>query len=111
MKTLHFISSNSCFVSTHVVVRFTHDYRDFVAGNDYAILIQIPDLFKWQPLKNVFLTLHCSGPGGSLTALKPTRKHLQLSTDNKKDNLLLQNAFKRSKEPSYWCAQGGVYGK
>ena len=37
MKTLHFISLNDCFVSIHVVVRFTHAYRDFVADNDYAI--------------------------------------------------------------------------
>ena len=41
MKTLHFISLNNCFVSIHVVVRFTHAYRDFVADNDYAIFIQI----------------------------------------------------------------------
>ena len=46
---------NSCFVSIHVVVRFTHAYRDFVADNDYAIFIQIPGLFKRQRLKNVFL--------------------------------------------------------
>ena len=38
MKTLHFISLNSCFVSIHVVVRFTLAYQDFVAINDYAIL-------------------------------------------------------------------------
>ena len=37
MKTLHFISLNYFFVSIHVVVRFTHAYRDFVADNDYAI--------------------------------------------------------------------------
>ena len=36
MKTLHFISFNNCFVSIHVIVRFTHAYRDFVADNDYA---------------------------------------------------------------------------
>ena len=58
MKTLHFISLNSFFVCMHVVVRFTHAYRDFVADNDCAILIQIPGLFKRQRLKNVFLTLH-----------------------------------------------------
>ena len=58
MKTLHFISLNNCFVSIHVVVRFTHAYRDFVADNDYAICIQILGLFKRQRLKNVFLTLH-----------------------------------------------------
>ena len=58
MKTLHFISLNNCFVSIHVYVRFTHAYRDFVADNDYAILIQIPGLFKRQRLKNVFLALH-----------------------------------------------------
>ena len=40
MKTLHFISLNIFFVSIHVVVRFTHAYRDFVADNDYAIFIQ-----------------------------------------------------------------------
>ena len=58
MKTLHYISLNKCFVSIHVVVRFTHAYGDFVADNDYAIFIQIPGLFKYQRLKNVFLTLH-----------------------------------------------------
>ena len=58
IKTLHFISLNNCFVGIHVVVRFTHAYRYLVADNDYAIFIQIPDLFKCQRLKNVFLTLH-----------------------------------------------------
>ena len=58
MKTLHFISSNSYFVSMHVVVRFMHNCRNFVADNDYAAFIQIPGLFKRQRLKNVFLTLH-----------------------------------------------------
>ena len=58
MKTLHFISLNSCFNSIHVVVRFAHAYRDLVADNNYAIFIQIPCLFKRQRLKNVFLTLH-----------------------------------------------------
>ena len=58
MKTLHFISLNNFFVSIHVVVTFTHAYRDFVADNDYAIFIQIPGLFKRQRLKNVILTLH-----------------------------------------------------
>ena len=57
MKTLHFISLNNCFVSIHVVVRFTHAYRDFVADYDYAIFIQIPGLFTCQRLENVFLTL------------------------------------------------------
>ena len=42
MKTLHFISLNNCFVSIHVVVRFTHAYRDFVADNDYAIFNSNP---------------------------------------------------------------------
>ena len=46
------------FISIHVVVRFPHDYRDFIADNVYAISIQIPGLFKCQSLKNVFLTLH-----------------------------------------------------
>ena len=58
MKTLHFISSNSYFASIHIVVRFMHNYQNFVANYDYAIFIQIPDLFKRQRLKNVFLTLH-----------------------------------------------------
>ena len=51
MKTLHFISLNNFCVSIHVVVRFTHAYRDFVGDNDYAIFIQIPGLFKCQRLK------------------------------------------------------------
>ena len=58
MKTLHFISLNNCFVSIYVVVRFTHANRDFVADNDYAIVIKIQGLLKCQRLKNVFLTLH-----------------------------------------------------
>ena len=58
MKTLHFISLNNCFVSIHVVLRFKHAYRDFVADNDYVIFIQILGLFKRQRLKNVLLTLH-----------------------------------------------------
>ena len=58
MKTLHFIYLNNCFVSIHVVVRFTRANRDFVADNDYAIFIQIAGLFKRQRLKNVILTLH-----------------------------------------------------
>ena len=40
MKTLHFISLNSCFVSVHVFVRFMHAYRDSVADNYYAIFIK-----------------------------------------------------------------------
>ena len=51
MKTLHFMSLNNCFVSIHVVVRFTHAYRDFVTDNDYANFIQILGLFKRQHLK------------------------------------------------------------
>ena len=51
MKTLHFISLNSCFASIHVVVRFTHAYQDFVADNDYEIFIHIPGIFKRQRLK------------------------------------------------------------
>ena len=58
MKTLHFISLNSFFVCMHVVVRFTHAHRDFVADNDCAIFIQVQCLFKRQRLKNVFHTLH-----------------------------------------------------
>ena len=53
-----------------------------------------------------------------LHALNPTRKHLQLSTDNKKliyccKKLAFSDgtSFKRSKKPSYCRAQGGVYGK
>ena len=42
MKTLHFICLNNCFVSIHVVVRFTHAYRDFVLDNDYAIFYSNP---------------------------------------------------------------------
>ena len=61
MKTLHFISLNICFFSIHVVVRFTHAFREFVADNDYAISIQIPGVFKCQRLKNVFRTLHVLG--------------------------------------------------
>ena len=51
MKTLHFISLINCFVSIHVVVRFTHADRDIFADNNYAICIQIPGLFKCQRVK------------------------------------------------------------
>ena len=51
MKTLHFIYSNSFFVSMHVVVRCMHNYRNFVADNDYAICIQSLGLFKRERMK------------------------------------------------------------
>ena len=51
--------------------------------DDYAIFIRIPGLLKRKSLKNVFLSCTSSGTGGSLTHFKLTRKHLQLSTDNK----------------------------
>ena len=41
MKTLHFISSNSYSVSIHVVVRFMHNYRNFVADNDFAFFLNL----------------------------------------------------------------------
>ena len=74
MKTLHFISLNKCFVSIHVVVRFTHAYRDFVADNDYAIFIQIAGLFKCQRLKNVFRTLHVLGNRWVINSFKTDKK-------------------------------------
>ena len=74
MKTLHFISLNKCFVSIHVVVRFTHAYRDFVADNDYAIFIQIAGLFKCQRLKNVFRTLHVLGNRWVINSFKTDMK-------------------------------------
>ena len=55
MKTLHFFSLNSCFVSTHVSVRLTHDYRDYFADNDYAILFKSQ---VYSTPENVFLSLH-----------------------------------------------------
>ena len=51
MKTLHFISLNSRFVSIHVFVRFTYASRYFVADNDYAFLIKTQSLFKRLHLK------------------------------------------------------------
>ena len=74
MKTLHFISLNNCFVSIHVVVRFTHAYRDFVADNDYAIFIEIPGLFKCQRLKNVFRTLHVLRNRWVINSFKTAKK-------------------------------------
>ena len=74
MKTLHFISLNNCFVSIHVVVRFPHAYRDFVADNDYAIFIQIPGIFKCQRLKNVFRTLHVLGKRWVINSFKTVKK-------------------------------------
>ena len=77
MKTLHFISLNNCFVSIHVVVRFTHAYRDFVADNDYAFFIQIPGLFKRQRLKNVILTLHMLGNRWFINSFKTDKKKFE----------------------------------
>ena len=74
MKTLHFISLNNCFVSIHVIVRFTHAYRDIVADNDYAILNQIPSLFKRQRLKNVILTLLVLRNSWFINSLKTDKK-------------------------------------
>ena len=74
MKTLHFISLNNCFVSIHVVVRFTHAYRDFVADNDYAIFIQVPGLFKCQRMKNVFRTLHVLRNRGVIKSFKTDKE-------------------------------------
>ena len=74
MKTLHFISLNNCFVSIHVVVRFTHAYRDFVADNDYAIFIQIPGLFKRQRMKRVILTLHALRNRWFINSFKTDKK-------------------------------------
>ena len=84
MKTLHFISLNSYFVSMHVIVRLTPNYRDFVADNDYAIFMQIPGLFKRQRQINVFLTLRVHRNRCFSDSFKLTRKYLQLSIDNKK---------------------------
>ena len=74
MKTLHFISLNNCFVSIHVVVRFTHAYRDFVTDNDYAIFIPISGLFRWQRLKNVFRTLHVLRNRWAINSFKTDKK-------------------------------------
>ena len=74
MKTLHFIALNNCFVSIHVVVRFTRAYRDFVADNDYEIYIQIPGLFKCQRLKNVFLTFHVRRNRWFINSFKTDKK-------------------------------------
>ena len=104
--TLYFL--NSCFVSIHVVVRFTHAYRYFATDKEYAICIQIQGIFKRQRLKTCSLRCTCWGTVGSRTALKSTRKHLQLITDNQ--NLIYCNitltfsdgaSFKRSKNPSF----------
>ena len=74
MKTLHFIYLNNCFVSIHVVVRFTHAYRYFVADNDYAMFIQIPGLFKRQRLKNVILTMHVPRNRRFINSFKTDKK-------------------------------------
>ena len=118
MKTLHFISLNSYFVSIHVAVRFMHNYRNFVVDTDYAIFIQILGLFKRQRLKNAFLTLHVLRNRCFTNSFKTDKKTLQLSTDDKKMNYCYKTlafsdgtSFKRSKKPNYWRAQGGVYGK
>ena len=76
MKTLYFISLNSCFVNIRVVVRFIHDYRNFVEDNDYAIFIQITGLFRRQRLKNVYLTLHVLRNSWFTNSFKTDKKTL-----------------------------------
>ena len=68
------MSLNNCFVSRYVVVRLTHAYRDIVADNDYAILNQIPGLFKRQHLKNMILTLHVRGHSWFINNFKTDKK-------------------------------------
>ena len=93
MKTLHFISLKNRFVSIHAVVRFTHAYRDIVADNDYAILNQIPSLFKRQRLKNVILTLHVLRNSWFINSFKTDKKTFAAEYCMViKNNLLLQNA-------------------
>ena len=74
MKSLHFISLNSCFASIHGVVRLTHDYGTFVADNDYAIFIQITGLFMRQRLKNVILTLQLLRNGWFTNSFKTDKR-------------------------------------
>ena len=76
MKTLHFIYLNKCFVSIHVVVRFTHAYREFVADNDYAIFIQISGLSKRQRLKNMIPTVHVLRNRWFINSFKTDKKTL-----------------------------------
>ena len=76
MKTLYFISLNSCSVNIRVVVRFIHDYRNFVEDNDYAIFIQITGLFRRQRLKNVYLTLHVLRNSWFTNSFKTNKKTL-----------------------------------
>ena len=80
MKTLLFISLNNCFASIHVVVRSRHANRDFVADNDYANFIQIAGLFECQRLKKRVPYV----ARAEEQVVYQTRKHLQLSTGNKK---------------------------
>ena len=68
--------------------------------------------------KTCSLRCTCSGTGGSIIALKPTRILLQLSTDNKKliycyKTLAFSDgtSFIKYKKPSYWRTQGRFYGK
>ena len=76
--TLNFIYLNSCFVSIRVVERLC----TIIEISSRITIMQF--LFKSQVcLKTCSLRCMCSGTGGQLTALKPTRKHFQLSTDNK----------------------------
>ena len=60
--------------SIHVVIRFTHAYRDIVADNDYAIFIQIAGLFECQRLKNVFLMSHVLRNWWFINNLKTDKK-------------------------------------
>ena len=97
MKTLHFISLKCCFACIHVIVRFAHDYRHFVADNDYAYLFKSQVCLK----KTCSLRCTCSGTGGSLTALKTARKHLQLSIDDNKKLIYCYKTFAFSDGTSF----------
>ena len=110
--TLYFL--NSFIVCMHVVVRFTHAYRDFVADYDCAFFYSNPiSIQASTPEKRVPYVGRWF-----INSFKTVKKTLQQSTDNKKIIYCyktLANSdstpFKRSKKPTYWCAQGGVYVK
>ena len=84
MKTLHFISLNSYFVSIHVIVRLRIIIEILSRITIMQFLLESQVYLSVNARKTCSLRSTCPGTGVSVAALKLTRKYLQLSTDNKK---------------------------
>ena len=110
------IASLLCIFETTIVYMSLYDTRTIIEISSQITIMQF--LSKSQVYSSVkawetcSLRCTCSGTGGSIIALKPTRTHLQLSTCTLIIKKLIYccktlafsdgASFIRSKKPSYW---------